>query len=349
MKLNFWNRFDALSPDERLKKSLQCVLQSGLLNRLQEERGKGRNDYPIKTLFTALLKSLTHTFASIEALRAATSDPLPPPHAFSRFFHLLATRRSLLDEALQALVERQQWGDTLLFVHIPLGAYRLHALLSKEACVPLCTKITEGTVLPKEGILDLLRTLSTTHPNLLKKFRYALGERAYDHTELIETVYGRYHLKPVFALSPSPARNIPLCPQKNALYNELGEVFCIRPGCNERIPMSFAGFEEKRGSLKYRCYAENYGSSCPTDPRCTAKKGVRIPLKTDPRLFTPVARTSYKWQALFQHLRAKEPYEAFVQRILAPKIPHLRSPHTLSIYANLTTLLLLSVKNEVDK
>jgi hypothetical protein len=55
--------------------------------------------------------------------------------------------------------------------------------------------------------------------------------------------------------------------------------------------MAFAGFERDRETLKYRC---------------TVRSGVRIPLKVDRRIFTPVARSSYRWQRLYKRRSALE-------------------------------------------
>ena len=52
--------------------------------------------------------------------------------------------------------------------------------------------------------------------------------------------------------------------------------------------------------LKYICPALQYGIECKGASRCPLyQKSVRIPLKEDPRVFTPVARSSYKWKALY--------------------------------------------------
>ena len=60
--------------------------------------------------------------------------------------------------------------------------------------------------------------------------------------------------------------------------------------------MAYAGFEKDRGALKYRCPAAHYGISCQGNCGCPAKSGVRIKMEEDRRVFTPLARSSYKWE-----------------------------------------------------
>jgi len=63
-----------------------------------------------------------------------------------------------------------------------------------------------------------------------------------------------------------------------------------------RKEMAYGGFEQDRETLKYRCPAEHYGIDCAGKKTCPVGKAVRIPLSEDRRIFTPVARSSYKME-----------------------------------------------------
>jgi hypothetical protein len=64
--------------------------------------------------------------------------------------------------------------------------------------------------------------------------------------------------------------------------------------------MAYGGFEEKREALKYICPALAYGIKCKGASECPVyQKSIRIPLHEDPRIFIPVARSSYKWEVLY--------------------------------------------------
>jgi len=70
--------------------------------------------------------------------------------------------------------------------------------------------------------------------------------------------------------------------------------------------MAFGGFEAARGTLKYRCPARHYGLACRGQQRCAVRGAVRIKLEDDRRVFTPVARSSYKWRRLYAKRTAVE-------------------------------------------
>ena len=70
--------------------------------------------------------------------------------------------------------------------------------------------------------------------------------------------------------------------------------------------MAYGGFEKDRGTLKYRCPAEHYGYECKGERVCPVGKAVRIPLGEDRRVFTPLARSGYKWKSVYKKRTAVE-------------------------------------------
>lgn len=65
-------------------------------------------------------------------------------------------------------------------------------------------------------------------------------------------------------------------------------------------------FEEARQRLKKRCPARYADVSCTGQDQCPVAQGIRIPLDTDRRIFTPVDRTSYTWEREYAHRTAVE-------------------------------------------
>ncbi len=66
--------------------------------------------------------------------------------------------------------------------------------------------------------------------------------------------------------------------------------------------MSYMGFERDRKTLKYRCPAAAYDLECLGRRWCERGhevgpfgRVVRVPLDLDRLIFTPIARSSYKW------------------------------------------------------
>lgn len=92
----------------------------------------------------------------------------------------------------------------------------------------------------------------------------------------------------------------------NASCDYKGTVYCYCPEKAVQREMAFGGFEEKRGTLKYRCPAKQYGISCKGQDKCPVSKGIRIKLKENRRLFTPLARSSYAWERSYNKRTAVE-------------------------------------------
>ena len=67
----------------------------------------------------------------------------------------------------------------------------------------------------------------------------------------------------------------------------------------ERRQMAYGGFEKDRGALKYRCPALHYGFECKGCNRCAVNGAVRIKLSQDRGVFTPLARSSYRWKQMY--------------------------------------------------
>ena len=69
--------------------------------------------------------------------------------------------------------------------------------------------------------------------------------------------------------------------------------------------MPSGGFE-RQGHNKETLSAKQYGIECKCMEECKAKNGIRIPIKTDRRIFTPIDRSSYKWERCYKERTAVE-------------------------------------------
>jgi hypothetical protein len=70
--------------------------------------------------------------------------------------------------------------------------------------------------------------------------------------------------------------------------------------------MANGGFEADRDTLKKRCPAKFSGITCDAQATCPVAAGIRIPLDTDRRIFTPLDRSSYSWDRAYAHRTAVE-------------------------------------------
>jgi len=86
------------------------------------------------------------------------------------------------------------------------------------------------------------------------------------------------------------------------VYDEAGTLYCYdrvsQPMVRHR--MAYTGYEEARGTLKYRCPAVHEGWSCPSQGRCNANRPfgmtVRVKRDIDLRRFPPIPRATRQFE-----------------------------------------------------
>jgi hypothetical protein len=64
--------------------------------------------------------------------------------------------------------------------------------------------------------------------------------------------------------------------------------------------MAYAGLEKRRNTLKYRCPVQHYGIQCKGKQACPVKGSIRMSIAEDPRVITPLPRSSYRWANLYK-------------------------------------------------
>jgi hypothetical protein len=122
-----WNEIEAASDLQRLLLVLRVLPDEKRVRALERRRGHGRNDYPIRPCFNALIAGVVFNHPTAAALLRelrrnaelrqvcgfdphAGANAVPPDYVFSRFLTLLMDYAELLEEVFHALVEqlRQQ-------------------------------------------------------------------------------------------------------------------------------------------------------------------------------------------------------------------------------------------------
>ncbi len=113
----------------------------------------------------------------------------------------------------------------------------------------------------------LIDGMAERNPEILQRCEYFSGDRGYDDTKLHKKLWDEHQIKPIIDIRRS-----------------------WRDGEETRRP----------------CPAEHYGMKCRDKEFCKIPKQVRIPLSEDRRIFSPVARSSYKWMKLYNDRTAVE-------------------------------------------
>ncbi len=145
-RLFCWEEIENLGDLERLALVLRYLPDEELMRALEKERGRGRDDYPIRAVWNSLLAGVVYEHASIESLRRELSrnaqlrqlcgfdvakgeKAVPPPSAYSRFLRHLFAHAGLIDAMFDSLVEalREALPDFGKDLAVDGKALRTHA------------------------------------------------------------------------------------------------------------------------------------------------------------------------------------------------------------------------------
>jgi len=180
--------------------------------------------------------------------------------------------------------------------------FKLHLVVDAVYDMPIDFKVTKASASDITVGREMVKDLASNRPEVLENAEFFLGDRGYDDTKLITTLWDEHHVKPVIDIrnlwKVNGARLVH--GHSNVSHDYKGTVYCHCPVEWEKRPMAFGGFEEDRNTLKYRCPAKHYGFQCKGRDRCCISDNIRIDINSNSRIFTPVARSSYKWNQIYK-------------------------------------------------
>jgi hypothetical protein len=187
--------------------------------------------------------------------------------------------------------------------------FKLHLIVDAKYELPIEFTVTKASVGEQPIAHRLFERVERSHPEILERCKHALGDKGFDDGKLHEKLWDRYKCKPIIDIRNcwKDHDETKLVPDtENVIYDYKGTINCVCPLTGIERKMAYAGFEQDRNSLKYRCPAKHYKYKCNGKEKCPIKSSVRIPLDIDRRVFSPVARDSYKWPRIYKMRTAVE-------------------------------------------
>jgi len=238
--------------------------------------------------------------------------------------------------------------------------YKLHLVVDTQYELPLGYAVTKASANDCPYLEPLLHDLKARHPELVERATYLSADKAYDSKDTNRDLFEEYGIRPVVAIRATwqeePDRPRPLHPQRvdTIFYTEQGEVLCrCRDGeTQERdnyAAMAYEGFEHDRGTLKYRCPAAAHGIACTQRDLCNGGcqpahgRIVRVPLDTDRRVFTPLARDSKTWAREYKHRTAVERVNGRFDGSYGFERHYIRGLNKMQVRAGLALLVMLGM------
>jgi hypothetical protein len=238
--------------------------------------------------------------------------------------------------------------------------YKLHLIVDSIYELPLGYLVTKASTNDNPTLLPLLQTLKQRHPDLVERAKECSADKGYDSTANNTGLYDDYGIKPVIDIrnmwKEDKDTSRPLYPDKADVftYDESGQIYCHCPterrDESEKRDMVFVGFEKGRNTLKYRCPAAYYGLDCIGRTACEENSGVgvygrsiRVPIKTDRRIFTPIARHTPKWQKAYAQRTAVERVNSRVDQLLGFEHHNIRGQKKMQVRLSMALVVMLAM------
>jgi transposase len=116
-----WSDLNELGDLERLRLVLDYIPDEEFMQKLEYERGNGRDDYPVRAMWNSILAGVVFEHPSVESLRrelsrnaqlrfmcgfyGAGEKAVPPDWVYSRFFNKLFDNEEEINKIFDKLVE----------------------------------------------------------------------------------------------------------------------------------------------------------------------------------------------------------------------------------------------------
>jgi hypothetical protein len=356
------NDINNLGDLERLRLVLENMPDEELMQFLENRRGRGRNDFPVRALWNMQIAKIVFGHGEdadiiremkrnvqLRYICGFENGKVPEAHNVSRFIKLLdthpietlkvfialsdtlydiipdfgenlaldskwswskANRRSErkkpdgrsetdaawgIKEYKGRRADGSEWTKTLRCF-----GFKIHLLVDAKHELPIAFILTDAAASDIKIGKEQLETLLKDRPHVLKRCKYFTADKGYDDTELILWLK---NTKGVNVKSVIDKRDMWRVETEKEVpghagmyYDEHGEVYCYSKEHAERHRMIPAGYDKERDALRRKCPVKACGSECKEANTCPYCKNIRIPLSTDPRIFTQVDRTGYKWK-----------------------------------------------------
>jgi hypothetical protein len=238
--------------------------------------------------------------------------------------------------------------------------YKLHLLVDSIYELPLEYLVSKASTNDNPTLLPLFQSFKQRHPDLLQRTEECSADKGYDSAANNRGLYDDYEIKPVIDIrhmwKEDKDTSRPLYPDKAEVftYDESGRIYCHCPterrGPSEKREMVFVGFEKGRDTLKYRCPAAYYGFDCIGRAACERNadvgaygRSIRVPINTNRRIFTPIARHTPKWQKAYAHRTAVERVNSRVDQLLGFEHHNIRGQKKMKVRLSLALVVMLGM------
>lgn len=222
--------------------------------------------------------------------------------------------------------------------------YTLHLIADTRYELPVAFSVLPANSAEAPIAHKFIDAMNERTPQRLEKCNYFSADRGYDDTKLHKKLWDEHQIKPIIDIRRSwqDGEETRMFGDDGVVYDNYGTVSCISPHFGDQKTMPYRGFEQDRGALKYACPSVHYGIECRDKNRCRIGNQIRVPISVDRRIFSPVARSSYKWKKLYNNRSAIERVNSRIDRMFGFENHTIRGLKKMGFRITLSFILMLS-------
>jgi hypothetical protein len=238
--------------------------------------------------------------------------------------------------------------------------YKLHLLVDSAYELPLAFEVDVASSSDMTHLTPLVDDVEERHKEIHDDMDETAADRGYDSADNNTALFDDHGIKPVIDTRTLwknkkfenlfPDRYDVFC------YDESGKLYCSCPserkGEDELRELAFVGFEKDRMTLKYRCPAAAFGFECQGRAECEKLspigvgdfgRVVRVPLKLDRRIFTPIARHTDKWEKAYDRRTSVERVNSRLDQVLGFERHTIRGKNKMEMRVTLALVVMLAM------
>ena len=211
--------------------------------------------------------------------------------------------------------------------------FRAHIICDAKYGLPIKSKVTPANNSEQTELDNLLKEMKKNDKEQykLEKMKNLMGDAGYDNGSRNKRIKEEYNVNPIIDIvhrwdKTEKYREIENQP---IAYTEEGEVFYI-VDLNNYEKMKYLGYDKENNALRYTRYN-------------TGKKIYRIPLETDYRIFTSVARDSKKFKKKSKMRTEIERLNGRIDRDYMFNDHFIRGQKKMELMLNLTFIVMLTI------
>lgn len=210
--------------------------------------------------------------------------------------------------------------------------FRAHIICDARYGLPIKSKVTPANNSEQTELDNMIKEMDNNEERYkLEKMKNLMGDAGYESGKRNKKLKEEYNINPIIDIKHIWDKEEKYKELDNQMvaYNEDGEVFYI-VDMNSYEKMKYLGYDKANNTLRYTRYS-------------TGKKIYRIPLETDYRIFTPVARDSKKFKSKYKMRTEVERLNGRIDRDYMFNDHFIRGQKKMELMLNLTFIVMLTI------